>query len=544
MRFASDERGSVMVMAAFSLTMMLGVAAIGLDLGLLYNVKRKDQGAVDLAALNAASDIKQAEAAARKSLSDNRYDQAQDITVLVGTYARRNDGSPAGQFVAGGASPNAVRVSMTTAKPTIFARMIGWASTLNVGVTSTAVTTRFASFSLGSGVASLNAGIANALLGSMLGTNLSLSVLDYDALQSTHVDALRFLDSLATKINLQAASYNDLLVASARPSEILSALASTAPAGAASDALRRLSLVANGDARRIQVNQFLDLGDAATLSMARGSQGPTIETLATVSALASIANGERIATADLGATIPGLPKLRISTRVGQRRQSSGWVAVGSPKAILRAAQVRVLLEAEISAPLNLGSLLLPIYAETGYAQATLKSVSCPAGSTRQRTMDLDVQPGLFSLALADISASNLATDNTPPGVDRPATLLSLKLPPLSIRAKASVKTGSPRTQTVSFNEDDIARNRPRTVVSTDMIGSTVGTLMSNTDLDINGTSVVPLTALRPLLTATLSAAAAPLDLVLDSTLRALGMRLGSATVTAEGARCEQAVLVQ
>lgn len=42
MRFASDERGSVMVMAAFSLTMMLGVAAIGLDLGLLYNVKRKD----------------------------------------------------------------------------------------------------------------------------------------------------------------------------------------------------------------------------------------------------------------------------------------------------------------------------------------------------------------------------------------------------------------------------------------------------------------------------------------------------------------------
>ncbi len=65
-----------------------------------------------------------------------------------------------------------------------------------------------------------------------------------------------------------------------------------------------------------------------------------------------------------------------------------------------------------------------------------------------------------------------------------------------------MKTGSPRTQTVSFNEDDIARNRPRTVVSTDMIGSTVGTLMSNTDLDINGTSVVPLTALRPLLTAT------------------------------------------
>lgn len=544
MRFASDERGSVIVMAALSLTVMLGVAAIGLDLGLLYNAKRKDQGAVDLAALNGASDMKQAETAARKALSDNRYDQAKDITVLVGTYARRNDGSPAGQFVVGGTSPNAVRVSMNTAKPTIFARAVGWASTLNVAVTSTAVTTRFASFSLGSGVASLNAGIANALLGSMLGTNLSLSVLDYDALLSTHVDALRFLDALATKLDLQAASYNDLLAASARPSQVLSALASTAPAGTASDALRRLSIATGGDSRRIAVNQWLDLGDAASLSIARGSQGPTIETLATVSALASIANGDRIVTADLGATIPGLSKIRVSTRIGQRRQSSGWVAVGSPRATLRSAQVRILLEAEITAPLNLGSLSLPIYVESGYAQATLRSVSCLAGATRQRSMELDVQPGLFSLNLADVSAASLSADGTPPGLDQPASLLSLKLPPLAIRAKSSVKTGSPRTQTVAFNEDDITRNRPRTVVSTDMIGSTVGTLIGNLDLDINGTPLVPLTVLRPLLTATLSAAAAPLDLVLDSTLRTLGIRLGSATVTAEGARCEQAVLVQ
>lgn len=77
-----------------------------------------------------------------------------------------------------------------------------------------------------------------------------------------------------------------------------------------------------------------------------------------------------------------------------------------------------------------------------------------------------------------------------------------------------------------------------------MVGSSVASLLGNADLELNGTSVVPLTALRPLLSATLSAAAAPLDLVLDSTLRALGIRVGSATVMPEGARCEQAVLVQ
>lgn len=544
MRFSSDERGSVVVLAALGFTAMIGVAAVGLDLGALYNAKRKAQGAVDLAALNAASDLTLADTAARKSLSDNHYAQASTVAVELGSYTRATNGSPAGRFVSGAASPNAVRVSLKTASPTLFARMVGWSGAFDVGVSSTAATTRFAAFSLGSGVASLNGGIANALLGEMLGTTVSLSVLDYDALLSMHVDGFRFLDALGTRIDMPTASYNDLVAASARPSQILSALAAAAPAGTASDALRRLATATGGDGRRFPVNQLLDLGDAASLSPSRGSAGPSIEALGTVSALASLLNGDRVVSLDLGATIPGLAGLRLSARIGMRRQSSGWVAVGGPKATLRSAQVRVLLDARLNAPLNLGSLSLPVYVEAGYAQATLRSVSCAAGSTRQRRMELDVQPGLFSLSLANVTAAGLGATAAPPGSDEPATLLALKLPPLAIRAKANLKVASPRAQTAAFTEDDIVRNRPRTVVTTDMIGSAVGTLIGNTDLDINGTSLVPLTTLRPLLTATLSAAAAPLDLVLDTTLRTLGIRLGSATVAPEGARCEQAVLVQ
>lgn len=455
MRFASDQRGSVMVMAALSFSTMIGVAAVGLDLGMLYHAKRKAQGAVDLAALSAASDLKQAETAARQSLADNRYGVPNAVSVQLGTYTRPDSGSPAGRFVSGAQSPNAVHVTMKTSHPTIFARIVGWSPAFDVGVSSTAATTRFGAFGLGSGVASLHAGIANALLGSMLGTNLSLSVLDYDALLSNHVDAFRFLDALGTKLDLQAATYNDLIATSALTSQVLSALAMTAPAGTASDALRRMANATLGDGRQIPIGALIDLGDAAALPLSRGSTGPAVELMAMVAALASVANGDHIVSADLGAAILGLANVRVSVRVGRRRQSSGWVAVGSPQATLRGAQTRVLLEAQVKAPLNLGNLSLPIYAEVASAEASLRSISCSAGASRQRTMELDVRPGLFSLNLADVIPRSLGAEGVPAGLNQSANLLALKLPPLSIRAKADLRVGSTRTQTVAFTETDI-----------------------------------------------------------------------------------------
>ncbi len=544
MRFVADQRGSVMVLAALSFSTTLGVAAIGLDLGLLYNAKRKAQGAVDLAALSAAADLQRADATARRTLADNAYGAASAISVRTGSYTRPSSTAPAGRFVGGTAFPNAAHVTLTSSYPTIFARAIGWSSAHEFGVSSTAATTRFGAFSLGSGIASLHGGIANALLGAMLGTNLSLSVLDYDALLSTQVDAFRFLDALGAQLGLNALTYNELIAASVSPSQALSALAATAPAGTASDALRRMAAATFGDARRLPIGGLIDLGAAADLPLYRGSQGPAIGLQAVVSALASLANGDRLVSVDLGAAIPGLVNVRLSARIGQRLQNSGWVAVGDAKATLRAAQVRVLVNAQVKAPLDLGTLSLPIYVEAGSAQATLRSVSCTFGAAKQRAMELDVQPGLFSLNLANVNAASLRTDGPPTGLNQAAELLTLKLPPFSIGGKASLTVGSSRAQTVAFTETDIARFSPRTVVSTDMIGSSVASLLGNTTLTLNGTSLVPLTTLRPLLLATLSGAAAPIDLVLDSTLRTLGVRLGSATVIAEGARCEQAVLVQ
>ena len=50
---------------------------------------------------------------------------------------------------------------------------------------------QFAAFTIGSGTAALDGGIANAVLGALLGARLSLQIADYNALASARVDGLR-----------------------------------------------------------------------------------------------------------------------------------------------------------------------------------------------------------------------------------------------------------------------------------------------------------------------------------------------------------------
>ena len=58
-------------------------------------------------------------------------------------------------------------------------------------------------------------GIENALLGALLGTHLSLSAMDYNALASANVDALDFSSALATQLHLTAGTYDSVLQSSA-----------------------------------------------------------------------------------------------------------------------------------------------------------------------------------------------------------------------------------------------------------------------------------------------------------------------------------------
>lgn len=537
-RFRAARGGNVAILVALGSAMLMGAGAVGIDLGMVFQARRKAQGAVDIAAMLAAVDPAQADTAARRSLGDNGYATA-TATVSPGSYDASAPGTaPGSRFKAGGSPANAVRVGLSTSVPVTFGRAIGLPAAVPLRVTGTAASAQFAAFTIGSGTLQLQGGIANALLGALLGAKLSLSVSDYDALASARVDGLRVLDALGASLNMQAANYTDIVQAQASVGQMLMALRVAAQDnGSVVSALSGILNALPNAGNLIAIGQVDGLGDAAALAPPRGFAGPSLNVLNLLGAAAALANGQNQVAVDLGATIPGLLATRLTLAIGERKRSSGWVRPGSPNATVQTAQTRLLIEATVTAPLGLGSLTLPVYAEVAPAQATLRSLTCAGPSGRQVT--LDAQTGLATLAIAGVPRTAINGGSTGPDLSQPAPLIALPLITVSGRALVTLGTGA---QTLTFSEADIANHTVRSVASGNLTQSLTGSLLRNLTLNINGIGVAPL--LQSALTTTLGAVAPAIDLVLDSVLRSLGLRLGYADLDVDGTLCSQAVLVQ
>ena len=62
--FVSDTRGNFAIMGAGCMVLVLGCAALGVDVGSIYADRRKSQSAADLAAIVAAGNLGKATSAA------------------------------------------------------------------------------------------------------------------------------------------------------------------------------------------------------------------------------------------------------------------------------------------------------------------------------------------------------------------------------------------------------------------------------------------------------------------------------------------------
>ncbi|MCJ2042981.1 hypothetical protein MKK58_00190, partial [Methylobacterium sp. J-078] len=154
---------------------------------------------------------------------------------------------------------------------------LGLGREIAIKVQSTAAMAQFASFTIGSGLAGLDAGVANAVLGAMLGKPLTLSVVDYNALASTRVDANRVLDALAPMLGLEVGNYSEIAVATATVGQLTAALQIASNAvtdgGRAASALGQVVSATRGGGTAFQVGSVLALGDAAALGPALGASG-------------------------------------------------------------------------------------------------------------------------------------------------------------------------------------------------------------------------------------------------------------------------------
>ncbi|KQS50501.1 hypothetical protein ASG32_16630 [Methylobacterium sp. Leaf361] len=536
-RFGAARGGNVAILVALGSAMLMGAGAVGIDLGLVFQARRKAQGAVDIAAMLAAVDPSQADTVARRSLGDNGYGAA-TATVAPGSYDASTKGvAPGGRFSAGGSPANAVRVGLATSVPVTFGRAIGLPAAVPLRVTGTAASAQFAAFTIGSGTLKLDGGIANALLGALLGAKLSLSVSDYDALASARVDGLRVLDALGASLNMQAANYTDIVQANASVGQMLMALrVAAADNGSAVAALSGILNALPNAGNLVAIGQVDGLGDAAALAPPRGFAGPSLNVLNLLGAAASLANGQNQVAIDLGATVPGLLSTRLTLAIGERKRSSGWVRPGSRNATVQTAQTRLLIETTVTA-LGLGTITLPVYAEVAPAQATLRSLSCAGSGGRKVT--LDAQTGLATLAIAQVPRTAINGGSASPDLSQPAPLVTVLGITVSGRALTTLGTGS---QTLVFSDADIANHTVRTVASGNLTQSLTGSLLRNLVLSVGDAGVPPL--IQSTLTTALGTVTPGVDLVLDTVLRSLGLRLGYADLEVDGTLCNQAVLVQ
>lgn len=551
-KFLREERGTIAVMSGVVAVASLGALAVGIDGATLYFEKRKAQGAVDLAAIAAARDLPRAQAAAMATIKDHDLPSVDQVVLITGSYAADPAIAASSRFVPNGIPANAVRVELRNRAPLYFGRAIAKDGNYEVVTRATAVSSAAAAFSVGSRLLSLNGGVLNGLLSGMLGGSVSLTAMDYNALAGFNVDLFRFSDTLATKVNGRAGTYDELLKSKATVGHVIEALAEVARReGGQPTALAALQLLgAVSDARNLnvplsQVLNFgtygpLTIGEAGTAFSARASA------MAIIAAAAQVANGARQAEVVVNLGLPGVTSLQLGITIGERPQNSPWIGIGERDVRVYTAQTRVRLIAEVGGSgLLLGARVkLPFYLDLAAAEARLSNITCGPDPMRDARVTVSVTPALLDAWIGEPSIPRdwTAFYKRPNIVSAP---LVSALANIEVSGRAHAAVTNLRETPLTFDWNDIAAMKPRTARTRDFSASLVQSLLGDLQLSVK---VGPLSLLTPaLLTGALTAALSPVskiaDGVLNDLLSVLGVGLGEADVWVHGVRCDGAVLV-
>ena len=552
-RFRRSERGAVAMILAFALPAVVGFAAVSVDLGSVYLTTRHLQGVADLAAMAAARDLTNAQAAAQATVADNAFGQVVSAQVVTGQYVN-DPNTPAGQrFTAGGASPTAAQVTLVTQTPLYFGQLLTGKASVAVSRTATAAEAQFASFQIGSRLVSLQGGLANALLSGLTGSTVSLSVMDYNALAGADVDLFKYMSALRTRLSLQTASFSQVLAANVSTGTALSALADVLTSQGATAAAAAATVLAHaaGSNTPVDLSSLLDMGPYGAQDHVSAGSGTavSIAALDLADAELSAAQGGRQVQLNLGATIPGLTNATAYLAIGQRASNSPWIAIDDVGSVtVRTAQARLYLDSQVApasgllAPLGVSVIDVPVYVELAQAQARLSTLACGA-TPSANAVSLSVAPSVGQITLGSVNTSKL-NDFTQAETVSPATLLNLLL--IKATATATVNLGGQVWQPVSFSAADIAAGTVKTVQTSNIAQASVASLFSTAAIGVQlgGLGLLigggPVTSL---LQSTLTTVAAPLDQLIDGMTAMLGVKLGEADVKINGVRCKGAALV-
>lgn len=541
--FRNDERASLALIGATLMPLVIGCAALAVDLGAIYADRRRTQSAADIAAMVAATNIAVAANAATAAAIQNKYPASAVSTVELGVYTANAALSPQSRFVTSGSTgANAVRVTMQTTTPLTFARFFTGTDHMDIRAIATATRSAMASFTIGSRTVGLDSGILNGLLGKMLGANLSLSVSDYNALLNTRIDVFSFWSELATRINLTGVTYDSLLSGSARAGDLVVALQKANGSSSVTSVMNALVGMLGNVTTSTPLSSIASLGPYSSMTVGQKPQtSVAISALDMLSAIAQTANGTNQIPVSLSAGLPGIAGASVNVAIGELPRGVGTMAVGLAGVSAKTAQTRIRVALQLVGTPAAPLVNLPIYIEVARGTATLNGVNCGYPSTTSSNLTLGVTPGIVDAWIGAVTASDFGDLGN---AVNPAQGTLLNLGPITVTGRAHAKMGNTVPTNVTFTYSDIQAQTKKNVTTTNFSSSLTASLLSDLTINVNvGPFGIPTPGLAGTVSGIISGAASSIDQLLASVLAALGVGIGQADVWINGIRCDGAVLV-
>lgn len=564
-----ERDGNIGTLAAISLPLIIFSLALGVDYGYLTVQQRQLQAAADLAAIAAAANVAEAEKSAATYFALNNLpvsvtgkdgttipavitalnSRATPATALVerGRYTADPDIAPEERFKPASADADAARVTLTRPSDLFVAAVFTPTSPM-LSATGSAARSKTAAFSIGTRLASLNDGILNALLGKLLGTNLSLNVMDYRALVDADIAVHPFLKAVATTLNLTAGTYEEVLNAGITMPQLLASMrAVEGLSGPVRSALRLVEQATAGSKVKLPLSRILNLDPKKGLAVATGGDWKmSINALQMITAAAALANGKNQVALDVGAVVPGLAAVKVNLAIGEPPVETPSHRLGAPGSAVRSAQTRLSVEVGIDGLAALAGLRikLPLYVEVAAAEAKLSDIRCYGGSLGNANVAIDAVPGVAEIAIGKVDPSVLSDFSDDARVTK-ARIVDSAL--LSIDAIAHVEAKNLSKTRLTYTPAEIAAGTMKSVSTRDTLTSAVRSLFGNLDAEINIKLLglpIGIPGIASALGNTLGAVTPAIDELLYNLLLLAGVRIGEADIRVTGVSCQRPALVQ
>lgn len=393
--------------------------------------------------------------------------------------------------------------------------------------------------------------LLNPLLGSLLGSNLSLTAADWNSLATGNVQVLGFLNALQASTNVSSPA--QALAANVTLAQVAAALGTQAQAQvntSLSGALQTLASQLSGTGATVRVGDLLKLtADAGTLGTT------TVNALDMLTGLVQLYNTRNVLTTPKPVGISGgvLGQAGLINSVALYSQviEPPVYVCGPTGSAFHSAAIRVKLKLDLvtlSPVTNVLTVLpgvssasiaiskLDVYLEVARGEGTLAAVDAV-----NRAVTLQVAPGVADAYIGNIDDSvffnrSRTLSASDVGYGQVGSLV-LNGAVLAIEVKSTTRGQAPFSTSVTMS-GTFPQTRTvstSTAFATSMANSLVSNMSVRTTPSLGLLDAVVSPVLKTLVVGTLSPVLTPvLTGVADPLLNLLGIGLGQVTVTVEG----------